>query len=156
MATINNSDLMKEIVEDAKIQINTDKVPSQLAEKVVPVMEVNPKFFRKINVIARATSSSTIYTAPTNKDFFLTAYNMSGVSTATGEIRLTVTPKNQAAIIIGTIELGNTVAVDISSDNITQNFDRPILIERGSAITLASTGTQSLKQATIFGYTVEE
>ena len=41
MAKIYNSEIIKELVDGCKLQINTDKVPNELAEKVVPVFLAN-------------------------------------------------------------------------------------------------------------------
>jgi hypothetical protein len=75
MAHINNSELTNQMVESARIQLSNDKVPTELAEKVVPVMEVNPKLIRYANKVlySAATSDGTLFTVPTNKDFIITA-----------------------------------------------------------------------------------
>ncbi len=44
-AIIYNSDVTKELRDGGKISLR-DAIPNQLAEKVVPVMEVNPKFYK--------------------------------------------------------------------------------------------------------------
>jgi hypothetical protein len=41
-AKIYNSNLTKAIVDGAKLQISEGGIPSEIAEKVVPTMEVNP------------------------------------------------------------------------------------------------------------------
>jgi len=43
MTNIHNSDIQKRIIDEAKLQVAIDKVPQQLAEKVVPVLISNPK-----------------------------------------------------------------------------------------------------------------
>lgn len=149
---IQSKEIIDKISDELKVQPSL-QIPRELMDKIQLVYGVNPE--RPVTVVARATSSATLITTPIDRDFFLTGFNMSGISTASGEMRLTATLKGQAAIIIGTLELGNTVTVDISSGNITQNLAHPILLERGTVIALSSTGTQTLKQATIFGYTTD-
>lgn len=51
MAEIHNSDLSKEIIDKAKLQLSFDKLPTQLAEKVVPTLEVNPDISRRRKII---------------------------------------------------------------------------------------------------------
>jgi hypothetical protein len=46
MAQIFNSELKKQLIDGAKLQTSKDVIPSQLADKVVPVMEVNPKLLK--------------------------------------------------------------------------------------------------------------
>lgn len=155
MAQINNAELTQELIKGAKLFNNDKGIPSQLADKVVPVMEVNPKLLRRINLIRRVTANGTIYTCPTDKDFFLVSYNLGGTCTATGGSAITITPKGDVAVVIGTLFYSSDVVVTINSQNITQDFSYPILLERGSAIVYAKTGTTSSVQATIFGYIVD-
>jgi hypothetical protein len=58
MAIIYNSEVSKELIDGANIQTSKDLVPNQLADKVVPVMEVNPKLLRIAN-LADYTHSGT-------------------------------------------------------------------------------------------------
>ncbi len=64
MAQIHNSDLSREIVTGIKLQQNVDSIPSQLADKVVPVMEVNPKLLKNsyplASIVNRTASSNNL------------------------------------------------------------------------------------------------
>ena len=51
MASIHNSDLTKELIEKAKLQTSHDSVPSQIADKVIPTLEVNPNLSRRTKIV---------------------------------------------------------------------------------------------------------
>lgn len=157
MAQIYNSDLTKELLDGAKIQINRENIPNQLAEKVVPVMEVNPKAFRKINIIKTITGAGTVYTTPTDQDFFLCACDITcsnNVASKASSATLTITPKGDAAVVACAVQYHTTAILDTNNQQIFNNFNNtPILLERGSAITFAST-ENAVRRATIFGYLV--
>jgi hypothetical protein len=156
MATIYNSQLKEEIRDGAKIQQNVDNIPSRLADSVVPTMEVNPKFFRRINVIARATSTGTIYTTPTDKDFFFVGCQMAGAhstASASGSSTLSVIPEGQAAIIVSSIFARTSVILDVDTSNSTLMLPLPIKLAKGSIIAYTATNFTA-NACTIFGYEV--
>jgi len=161
MATIHNSDLSKELQQGAKIQINRDVIPNQLAEKVVPVMEVNPKLLRRIDIHKAGTltngTSATIYTTPADKDFFLVALQLSiikdGNSTSTSTaINGTVNGVSAKIISIA----GITITASAGSTSLTLPI--PMKIDRNSNITLThTTNVANIRgDGIIFGYTVED
>ncbi len=57
MSQINRTELLKGMRDDAKIQ-NAESIPTQLAEKVVPVLEVNPRLLFCINWGKEITASA--------------------------------------------------------------------------------------------------
>lgn len=157
MATIYNSDLSKELTDGAKIQVSRDSVPNQLAEKVVPVMEVNPKMFRRINFIKNATSGGTVYTTPTDKDFYYVGSNISGANSTASQnstLNLTVVPEGQAAVSVNALYGRTTVILDVVSvvSNVILPF--PIKLAKGSAITANASNWNGLNLS-IFGYFVD-
>lgn len=161
MSTIHNSDLFKEFRDGAKTQQLTDVIPTQLADKIVPVMEVNPKFFRRCNFFAsgnRTTSgATTLATSATDKDTFITNIYLGWVFDV-----LTVITVNRVQCVVDgltvTILLApNSNAVAGTAGAISVPLCFPIKVDRGTAITLgvtSSAGTYSVS-AGIIGYTVE-
>lgn len=142
MATIFNSDLTKEITTGAKLQTGRDIIPSQLAEKVVPVMEVNPKLLRRCNILKTATATNattaTIYAVPAGRPFYLTAATLSMIKDATAtstSTRLIVNVDGVSARVL-TIE-GMTLTAD--TQTLTINFPFPIKVDAGSNITVTNT-----------------
>lgn len=153
-STIYNSDLTKEIIEGAKLQLSRDKVPSELAERVLPVMEVNPRLLRRINVSTTAskttTGSTTSYSVPANGNFFLTNITFSLIKdatcdAATGDVNLNVVQDGETKKIIG-IPILTTTA---QSESITLNFAIPMKLDKSSTITNSATYTAGLMIRTV-------
>jgi hypothetical protein len=162
MAQIYNTDLSKELIQGASIQVNRDLVPNQLAEKVVPVMEVNPKLLRTINVIktgvSQVTGSVTIYTTPTNQDFFLTNidYNIikdAVCDQATGTLSIT---GYVGGILIYLIRIP-IITLTAQDKSIQIEFKNPIKLDRGTTLIMGATYTAGVmnRVANIFGYVTD-
>lgn len=161
MAKIYNSNLIKELIEGGKLQINSDFIPNQLAEKIVPVMEVNPALLRKTNLIKAATltnnTTQTVWTTDTIKDTYITSVCLAFIKDATAtttDIRANLTPLNQAEISVIRIP---SITLTAHSGEVSITFPHPILLEKGVAQRISS-GTNVgniLISAVYFGYTVE-
>jgi len=162
-AKIYNSDLSKELVDGAKIQIAVDGIPSEIAEKVVPVMEVNPKMFRRTNICVGTskvvTATLLAYTTPTDRDFFLTSVDIGMIKDATcdqatGTININGVSENGTTCIFAQIPVIVTTA---QSEQVNSLFIPPMKLKRGSAINISGTYTAGLMSRTtvIKGYTVE-
>lgn len=161
MTTIYNSDLTKEIIQGAKIQTSLDTVPNKLASSVVPVMEVNPKLLREINLNKYGTASNStsaiLYTTPTDKDFYITSAQISLIKDATST--------STETYISCEMENGSLgILIDISTFTLTaqtaQNsisFPFPIKIKRGTNITINNTTNVAniRSSATITGYLID-
>lgn len=161
MVQIYNTDLINEIKEGVKLQQLSDIVPTRLADTVLPVMEVNPKLLRRINIVIRkalsTSTTGTIYTTPADKDFYLSFIHMASSITTTSVI-------TECSISI-TLESGLTSQImeyprDAGSANEligNLTFTIPIKLKKGSIILLTNTfsaGTLSTV-AIIGGYTVD-
>jgi len=165
MAQIYNTDLSKELIQGASIQVNRDLVPNQLAEKVVPVMEVNPEILRKINWVVVNTVSATggavtILTAEPNFDYFITNISMSFVKNVTCDVATGVS--RVTAILDGAVAaigICNAAILTATAERIDINisFPRPLKIKRNSIIgqdQLTFTAGAATKTVTIYGYKI--
>jgi len=161
MPTIYNSDLSKELQQGASLQVSGG-IPNQLAEKVVPVMEVNPKLLRRINIVKQisktASGSSTIYTTPTDKDFYLCTALLSCSSDAANDgtnFYLQCIPDE----IGQTTNLIHITKITLSAINqsLVEYFFNPIKIKRNSVIAISHTFTAGVANfsGSITGYTVD-
>lgn len=161
MATIYNSQLSKELQDGAKIQINRDVIPNQLAEKVVPVMEVNPKLLRRVDYVltgSRATTGGvTLDTTKTNADTYIVGGTLSfsknaACDGASGEIVFI------SAVINGqTIKFANMAGTVTTEENGSVAFSMPfpMKVDRGSQILLNGAGfTAGVRSiaASVYGY----
>lgn len=161
MAQIYNTKLISELKEGAKLQQLRDIIPSQLAEKVVPVMEVNPKLLRRTNILRSSSRSTTtngltIYTTPTNQDFYLTYAQLNYMTDAAADnttLRLTCTIDGATRDILTVCKQTLTA----TSGNIILPLQYPIKIDRGTNIQLvmAFTVGASIAYPVIGGYVDE-
>ena len=138
--TIQNAEVIKQILTDTYINPLKEKVPNQLASKIVPVLSVNP--FRVANIVRYGNASGTIYTTPTDTDFFLTGFNMSAL---TGSCILSIIIDG-ATVTLARIEAGAGLITATAN-----NFPFPIKLDRGSNIVM---GAALGGNITIIGYTV--
>ena len=161
MATIYNSQLTKELTQGAKIQVSRDSIPTQLADKVVPVMEVNPKLLRRSNIVKTGTANNatttTVYTIPTTQDFYLTSATLSMIKDVTAtsvESTLTATVEGVDTKLMSIVGITLTV----QDDQMTLSFPIPIKIDRGTNIRVTnSTNVANCKAiACIHGYLDEQ
>lgn len=162
MAFIHNSNLTKELIDVAKIQTSFDLVPNQIAEKVVPVIDVNPKHSRIINIIKYAQQTTTqgnttLYTVPTGKKFYLTNAHLSSKSDVTADnTSQTLQINNFSGTIITLIaNLKSSVTVDKFSE--FQNYSVPIELNAGTIIRYSNgfTAGASTIDVNIMGYEVD-
>ncbi len=162
MATINNQDALKILRDSAKVQ-NIEPIPNQLADKIVGTWESNPMLSRRMNVLKQQTSvitgTETIYTTPTDKDFYLTyaqmAYAKDAVcNIASGAISISATPDGQAASSILRLSV---ITATAQHDNIVIELSHPIKLARNSGLNITGTfGAGVLvRNSVIGGYTVE-
>jgi len=160
MANIYNGDLKRELIAGAGIQTSVDVVPNQIADKVVPVMEVNPKMLRTCDIIKRAiatnATSATIYTTPANADFYLIGANMCMIKDATSTSAETSIKATKDNASINILEFaGITLTAQTLSESISLN--NPLKLDRNTTITITNaTNTANIRSSgIIYGYIVD-
>jgi hypothetical protein len=140
MATIYNSELSKEIQEGGKLQIR-DKMPNELAEKVVPVMEVNPKLLMRskclygaeVTATTGASPGTVIYTCNSSKKVLITGISYSFIANAACDnitCRIRMTSNGQATYPITIFK--PTLTAVFEQENIV--FPFPLELDKGSTI----------------------
>lgn len=166
MAKIYNSDLTKGIAKNAGIQQSAEKVPNELAEKVVPTMETNPALLRKDkvlgNVSGTASGAITVLQAadnPRNKKTFVTGLYIALIKdaacdVATGTINLPFTLAETGALKNFYVPV---ITLTASHYVITYTFKHPMELQAGTAITFNATYTTGtmIRAATIYGYQID-
>lgn len=148
------------IVERAQRVLNTkgsQAISDQVEDKIQIVLPLHP-----ITRIVRAagvstTGSLTVYTTPTDKDFYLTGFFLAMAKDAACDANGGV---NLQAVIDGvTREIGCIAVLTLSADNQTINadFNNPIKLDRGSIVSFTGTFTAGAMRrvASIRGYTEE-
>jgi hypothetical protein len=160
-AKIYNSNLTKELIEGARLQQNQSGIPSEIAEKVIPVMEVNPKLLRITNysglINGTATGNITAVTSAT-KETYITDLVISVIKdvvcdVTTGRIQL-------AAVINGqSINLASIAVIALTAQNINLSISlvNPLKVDLGSTITFTGAFTAGVmsRSVVILGYTID-
>jgi hypothetical protein len=161
MAQIHNSELSKELIKGGALQASRDAIPNQLAEKVVPVMEVNPRLLKNCNVSRRGflsnATSATLFTTPTDKDFYVCAAQMGYIKDATSTattLRMTcITEENLSGALI----VIPTLTLTAGNGGASVSIVPPLKLTRGSIIACTSdSAVANIKvDGCIQGYTVD-
>ena len=164
MATIYNSNLSKEIQEGAKLQVR-DRMPNELADKVIPTMEVNPKAFRAITWskdFTRATSAAGVTVASTEaeKRTFLKGVSIqvqSGVTADNTTITFSgkVVGQSSGGTVLIRLDKLTTTACTLSKEVF---YDcQGLELQPGTTMTLSNTFTagNSITSITLWGYTID-
>lgn len=135
-----SSTLANEVRDVLKLQVGRDKFPS-----VLPVIDVNPKHARVINKLIASSSvttgTTTVYTTPTDRDFYLygisIGYSKDAVcDQATGTINVQCTPASTStAVTIFALPLLTLTAQQFMNQ---VSFDIPILLARGTNVTFGN------------------
>lgn len=151
-----NSDTLKEMREAFGVQTATDKTVSP-----IPVVDVNPKNLRRANIASgtssAATGNFTVYTTPSDKDFFLTGVQMQYMKDATADnttVAITATEDSGATITLITTRTITTTAYTAA---INRELVPPIKLKRNSNVIMSGTFTVGAltRAACVSGYTVE-
>jgi len=160
MATIYGSELKRELIDAARIQVSKDRVPSEIADKVIPVIEVNPKLLRRCNIIrandALNATAATIYATPADKEFYLVGACLGVIKDVTSQsvatdIRIVVDGRTDRILVIP----GITLTVQNSIVSLSLPF--PIKVDKNTNITINNSNAAANIKASgsIIGYTVE-
>lgn len=128
---------------------------NEVSDEVVPVIIIE----RNHNIVRSQTftnaTAATIYTTPTDKDFYLEALTLSVIKDATSQSTLT----DIRAVIDGVSQLIARISgITLTAQNQTITLSGlKIKVDRGTNITLnATSGVANIKcDGSIIGYTVE-
>jgi len=155
---IQSKEVIDKISDELKVQPSLE-IPRQLAKDIQLVYNVNPR--RVLQVVTGVTrlisGNVTMFTAPTDRDFFLTSAslnNQSDVSCDNTTITMAVTPEGAAP---EQVLLFSKITLTVFQHGETVHFNPPIKIERGSGIDFGSVFTVgvSVSGATLTGYTTD-
>ena len=152
MATIHNSKLIKEII---------DRVPLAIADKVVPVMETNPKILHEVislHSFGSATGTVTI-TPNANKIFHLQSVILSLIKDSTCDMAT-------GNLSINTVVDGRTntlmapSVITLTAQQIEKeiSLNKILKLDKGSLITLDGAFTLGVcvRSICVTGYYLEE
>lgn len=157
MAQITRSSIILWIQDLLGLQSGRDIVPSQINNSVQPVVEVGP---RQTNLLRNITTASTglvtIYTTPTDKDFYLTFASFSFTKDVTSD-NVNVWIQVVQNGVSRTIMEKPTQSLTASDGQQTHSWPHPIKIDRGTNISLGGVFTAGslTRKACVGGFILE-
>jgi len=131
-----------------------DAIPSEVNDVIQPTFDVRPPATISRSAQASNTAAEqTIYTTPTDVDFFLSSACLSlikdvtATSTATNLFATIDGVQRQILVIVG-------ITLTVQNQTVAISYDTPIKVDRGTNITLKhSAATANVNaQATIQGF----
>jgi len=137
MIQLNNSKVAEELIDVAKAQSSVFKKPFNVSPVVIPTIEVNPKSNRVSNHAVRlskaTTGSTTIYTVPANKDYYITAL---GIAIAKDAASTSVASSISASINGITVNLIDLAGLTGTAqvDHINLSLKQPLKVDSGTNI----------------------
>lgn len=164
MAIIRRGTIVKDTIDALKLQVG-NVMPDQTSDKFVLTYDfLNTRVIDEIYKTSNSAvsgSSATIYTTPSDGDFYLCGVTANLVKDATndratGRWTINATLANGEAIELVALPYLVTTACD---KNIFLTFDKPIKLARNTTITMGIftyTAGLSSRTASIWGYRVRE
>ena len=163
MAKINNAQVIQKLIDELKLYPGTDLIPTELAEKILPVYQINDQ---NVNVsVEKSTfaaagdrifnATTTIHTvaATPTKTFLTNASLSSGTNGAlNGVVLLTVTPRNGSAVNILHNEFVAVIGTLSAEQSNSLNIQNPLDLEPGSVISITSPSGVNAS-GSVIGYT---
>lgn len=140
MIRINSGELKKAFSDNTKTQL-AEQVNLVDNSKVIPVVDVTPWNNKSADIVrfnvATNSTTSTIYTTPSNQDFYLTGAVLSTIKDATA----TSTNSGLNVVINGqTLALLSISSLTLTAQNqtVSLSLSVPVKIDRGTNITVTN------------------
>lgn len=151
------------IARDQAMLTISEGTPNNLQTNVIPVLDVSPDFHRVANIVRQAsrstTGTSTIYTAASDKDTYITTVFLSFCADATADntfavVGCTVNGVSSSRDLLRIQKLSLTAI----NQTVVITLPVPVKVDRGTAITVQtsfSVGSSAIS-AGITGYEVQK
>lgn len=154
-----NPQIKNTIIDNLRLNPVVDNIPNVVTPSIQPVFETDRKFCDVVrtNSITATSGSSTLFTTPSDKDFYITGAAISMAKDATCD--LATSNVNITIIVGGTsrqiVQL-SALTTTAQTQNMFVNFNPPIKVDRNTAISRGSfsfTAGSGMCQSAIWGYT---
>lgn len=156
MAIIKKSEVVKHYQDTAGLNALSDFTSLSIGQNIAPTLDLNQKYTtHAIEAYSASTGSITVYTTPTDRDYYLTSVSLGFIKSAAcdvtnGALSLLVYVNSRQSAIIRIPVLTLTA----QNGYIALSFPHPIKVDRGTSITILGTFTVGdyLRTATITGF----
>ena len=166
MAKINNQAVMQKLIDELKLYPGKDLIPSELADKILAVYQVNDQEVTvktptanvvRTNATQATNNSQTIYTTPATGKFYLTNASISAFIDGNGAnmsayLSVTVDGIAQKFLYVR-LSSGTTGTANIQSHELSNDFQNPILVDPATNITVTTDAVAGLAYGSIVGHT---
>jgi hypothetical protein len=162
MVQINNPDVIKNLIKAAKIQLEeVGKVPNQLAEKIIAVLNINtaPEKLVKFKSVTISDSTSLlIHTTHATRDTYLVGFQLSVSKDAVSDSTYTTINIIPFGEVSTSLIRFNYEPITAGEFNEFKTFEFPIKLEKNTHIFVVNhTATASIDTAAlIMFYEVED
>lgn len=162
MPNIQNTSTIKEIRTAGGLSIS-EGFPTRLADSVLPVINVNPKDYRRTSLLLQergvASGNVTVVTTHATRYTFINSITLSFVKDATCDAASTQI--DVVAVVDGVtvvLIVNALLTLTAQTSALSLSFVNPIRLDRASAITIRTptyTAGNFIRCATLSGYEVE-
>lgn len=170
MAKINNQEVMQKLIDELELYPAKDVIPTELAEKILPVFQVNsqditvsptPANIVREGISTLATGDVTLYTTSAKDQFYLTNVALSfamdgdGVSGAWDSLaQIQITIDGTARAILSLPFRMESDHVGSEHLSVSLNFQNPVKVDKSTNIILKDPVKNGIMtRGTIVGYT---
>lgn len=157
MAQIIRSSIIQWMIDLLGLQPSSQTVPLALNGTVQPVVEIGPRHTRisRFN-FSSTTGTGTLYTTPTDKDFYITYVSLTVTQDATCDGVVGTVQLVQDGVTRGLIAIPHQ-ALTAGTYTLSLSFPYPIKVDRNTAITAVTTFTAGTcsRYATLGGFVLE-
>lgn len=140
-----------------------DNVISEIDQKFQPSIETNPLAVNVSNIVRGSTSSTsgliTVYTTPTDRDFYLTGITSSFIKdstcdSSTGAYTITITPEGDSSKFLYAFPI---ITLTAQNQSLSNTYPFPIKLSRNSSIIFGGTFTVGVcvRNIGITGFTLD-
>lgn len=157
MARINRSSVLLWLQDVLGLQSGAQAPPLELEPRVQPTVDINPKISNVIKTFVNSVSgTTTIYTTPSDKDFYLTFAALGLTKDATADLTLSgiqITTDGATKVILP-LPLQTTTAESV---HIQLSFPYPLKCDRGTTIQMLGSFTvgAASRRGAIGGFILE-
>lgn len=139
MARINRAEIINQAIKDLRLDPAIDNIPKETGDRIVLTHDVQIPILEYIHRqgTRTTTGSSTLFTTPSDRDFYLDTVVLSLSSNATadnlgGGISVTILGTSREILRI------EKLTTTLINETITLSFPEPLKIDSGTNITFGS------------------
>ena len=168
MATIQNQAIIQKLVDELELYPALDKVPTELAEKILPVFQINSEIIEvspktanivRTNATICAGNTKVIYATPSTGKFYLTNVALSvgilqsGGNDPWGDVKIRATIGGSVQVILVCQINHASAQYGEPGQSNSLNLQNPVLIDAGTNIEIIGDDVVAQGWGTIIGYT---